>query len=254
MDSQLDSQTEPARAVWGSWVTRGDIWVYERSPAVLSETDDLEGQSWAYTPPVIVTVWDNTAAQGRFRRNFWGGGGACVSEWTGIPRHYILFRMPIKPATVKWLLCVTPSENVVNGFLLNKRPKRKRNNKNMLWFSSCATWFMDNLNGNGSRKVHDCHVFGLLRRWHKTELPFLDFFLQPRSVTAGHRLNQTILGEKRFLKYENKACGPERVRCSPLQTSSSCSCNQFTDSWASGERAIDEGERRGGRWKKIWAG
>ena len=127
-------------------------------------------------PPSDCHCLRQHGGSGKIWEEFLGWRGACVSEWTGIPRHYILFRMPIKPATVKWLLCVTPSENVVNGFLLNKRPKRKRNNKNMLWFSSCATWFMDNLNGNGSRKVHDCHVFGLLRRWHKTELPFSDFF------------------------------------------------------------------------------
>lgn len=60
--------------------------------------------------------------------------------------------------------------------------------------------------------------------------------------------------DKKKERYENKASGPERVLHSPVQTLSSCSCNQFTDSWASGERAIDEGERQGGRWKKIWAG
>lgn len=80
VDSELDRQSWfPVQGTKGRerHTNRGDVWVYKRPPVVLSETDDLAGQSWAYTPPVIVTVWDNTAAQERFGRNFLGGSMWC---------------------------------------------------------------------------------------------------------------------------------------------------------------------------------
>lgn len=164
------------------WVTRGDIWVYKRPPAVLPETDDLEGQSWAYTP-LWLSLSETTR---RLRKDLGGffyfflfcggvGGAACgVVEPTGIPRHYIPFQLPIKPTTVKWLLCVTPSKLWSMGFLWMKG-SNKTEQQNTLWFSSCATCSMDscvlNGDGNGSWKICDSHVFRHQRRRHKTELP-----------------------------------------------------------------------------------
>lgn len=79
----------------------------------------LRGTELSLYPPVIVTVWDNTAAQERFGRNFWGV--ACgVVELTGIPRHYIPFQLPVKRTTVKWLLRVTSSKLWLMGFFFTK--------------------------------------------------------------------------------------------------------------------------------------
>lgn len=43
-------------------------------------------------------------------------------KWIGVPRHYILFQLPITPTTVA---CVfTPERMMAGGFLLNERLKQ----------------------------------------------------------------------------------------------------------------------------------
>lgn len=103
------SSGQQVRQSWRERHTnRGDVWVYKRPPVVLSETDDLEGQSWAYTP-----LWLSLSETTRRLRNDLGGifwGVACgVIESTGIQRH-IPFKLPIKLTNVKRLLCVTPGK------------------------------------------------------------------------------------------------------------------------------------------------
>lgn len=90
--SELDRQS-----VWRvrEWLTKETQWhgrLWERPPAVLFETDDLEGQ---LIPPATVTVWDSTAALGRFGRNFLEVTCGVV-ESTGILKHYIPFQLPVK--------------------------------------------------------------------------------------------------------------------------------------------------------------
>lgn len=91
----------------------------------------LRGTELSLYPPVIVTVWDDTAAQERFGGNFFVRVACGVVEWTGIPRHHILFQLPIKPTTVKWLLVCTPEQIVADGFLSNERLKQN-------WTTKCA--------------------------------------------------------------------------------------------------------------------
>lgn len=86
------SQTE-----WVSCVSdEEDILVYERPPAVVVETDDLEGRSWAYTPRDCHCLGQQGGS-----RKIWGGifffffkRAGCGVEWIGILRHYILFQLP----------------------------------------------------------------------------------------------------------------------------------------------------------------
>lgn len=87
----------------------------------------LRGTELSLYPPVTVTAWDNTAAQERFGRNFWGA--ACgVVELTGIARHYIPFQLPINQNTEAsdclMIAVCNPKHAVVNESLLNESLKQ----------------------------------------------------------------------------------------------------------------------------------
>lgn len=141
----------------------------------------LRGTELSLYPPATVTVWDNTAAQRRFEEEFFfflegrkeEGRAACGVVKLRSLDYCIPFQLPIKPMTVKWLLCVTQSKVWSVGFFWMKG-SNKTEQQNMLWFSSCTSGSLDNCvldgSGNGSWKICDSHVFRLQRRWHKTEL------------------------------------------------------------------------------------
>lgn len=76
---------------------------------------------------------------------------ACgVVEWTDISRHYILFQLPIKPMTVKWLLVCTPWANCGRRLPLEWKAQIKLSNKtcfdslpgqHALWVTVAWEWW-----------------------------------------------------------------------------------------------------------------
>lgn len=115
--SKWDRQTAGSVCGGTEWRWRhsdgGDIWVYKRPPAVLSETDNLEGQSWAYTPCDCHCLRQH-AGSGKIWEEFLGGSmWCCWIDWD----HETLYPFSTAHQVAdwgRWLLsdyCVWPRAN-----------------------------------------------------------------------------------------------------------------------------------------------